>query len=60
MKRQWFQSYRVETVPVNLIPQRKTLQDGQRSAEHPWIRDEIEKSRICKFTGKEFIVRRNH
>lgn len=42
-----FQSYYMEVVPVNLIPQWKTLQDGQHSAElgilNYWIRDENRK-----------------
>lgn len=60
MKRQQFQSYHMEAVPVSLKQQWKTLQNGQHSAEHLWIRDEIEKTQLCNLTGKEFIVRRNH
>lgn len=55
-----FQSYHVEAPPAKVIPLWKTLQDGQCSVDHLWIKDEMEKSQISMFTGKEFTVRRNH
>lgn len=57
--KQQFQHCHVEAPPAEVIPLWKTLQDGQCFVEHLWIRDAIEKSQICMFTGKEF-VRRNH
>lgn len=60
VKRQQSRPYHTEAVPVNPRPQWKTSQDGQRSADHLCIRDQIEKSQTGKFAGEEFIARRSH